>query len=76
MATNATTTAGKIRQQMEAADRSLKWTAERSGIAASTLARRLKGIGDFTVPEVARIAAALDIAPSDLLPPEFAKAAA
>ena len=52
-------------------DRSEKWTADRAGIAYPTFRRRLRGDRDFTVNEVGRIAEALGVKPSDLLPEQF-----
>ena len=50
--------------------------ADRAGIANATFRRKLRGGGDFTVSEVARIAQALGIHPADLLPTEFRLAVA
>lgn len=74
MATNtATDTAGLILAAMGAADRSKKWTAEKSGIPVSTFLRKVRGFGDFTIREVANVAQALGVHPSDLLPAEFSR---
>ena len=78
MATNNTirnTTAENIRHAIMAADRSHRWVADRSGIAMSTLRRKLAGGADFGVLEVVRIANALNVHPADLLPAEFKAAA-
>ncbi|WP_045296060.1 helix-turn-helix domain-containing protein [Microbacterium trichothecenolyticum] len=53
-------------------DRTKKWVAEQAGIAVSTFLRKLAGHGDFTISELARIARALGVHPSTLLPSEFA----
>lgn len=76
MTTEQTTTADMISGAMQTADRSAKWTADRSGISDATFRRKLHGGGDFTVSEVARIARALSIHPADLLPNEFRQAVA
>lgn len=41
--------------------------AERTGIARSTLLRRLSGASPFTVAELAAVAGALDVSLSDLI---------
>lgn len=76
MATNEDSTATLVAAAMRGADRSMKWTADRAGIANATFRRKLRGGGDFTVSEVARIAQALGIHPADLLPGEFRLAVA
>ena len=75
MATNEMTTPALVAEAMKNEDRSLKWTAERSGIAISTLRRKLAGGSEFTTGELIRIGAALRVHPADLLPTEFARAA-
>lgn len=76
MATNPNETAALITEAMTTADRSMKWTADRAGIANATFRRKIHGGGDFTVSEVARIAQVLGIHPADLLPVEFRTAVA
>lgn len=76
MATNPKSTAALIADAMQTADRSMKWTADRSGIATATFRRKVHGGGDFTVSEVARIGKALGVHPADLLPSEFRAAVA
>ena len=61
MATNPNDTATLILEAMRDADRSMKWTADRSGIANATFRRKIHGGTDFTVSEVARIAKALGV---------------
>jgi hypothetical protein len=73
MDTNAGTVARRISDAIDTAERSRKWTAVKAGIPATTFARKLDGFGDFTVSEVWRIAKALELAPGDLLPDEFAR---
>ena len=69
------TTATLVAEAIASAERSRKWTAEKSGIAVSTLRRKLAGGADFTIGEVERIARALNLHPADLLPSEFVRAA-
>lgn len=64
-----------VKAALKHADRSSNWVALKSGINSSTLRRRLLGGGDFTVNELARIAKALGIKPSELVPEEFKVAA-
>lgn len=64
-------TAGKVEEARLSAERSQKWTAEKSGIALSTYKRKIAGGGDFTVSETRRIALALGVAPYTLLPDDF-----
>lgn len=65
------TTAALVAEALAQAERSVSWVAEKAGMASSTLHRKLRGTRDFTTGEVASIAEALGIQPSDLLPPEF-----
>lgn len=64
---------GLIENQIRVAERTKKWTADRAGIPETTFRRKLRAGADFTVGEVARIAKALGISPSELLPVEFKK---
>lgn len=73
MTTNAGTVARRISDAIDTAERSRKWTAEKAGIPATTFARKLDGFGDFTISEIWRISQALELAPADLLPDEFAR---
>ncbi|MFJ2553346.1 helix-turn-helix domain-containing protein [Microbacterium sp. NPDC087591] len=50
------------------AGRSRRWLSEHSGIAYSTLRRRMQGRSDFTITELADIALALDLSPAALVP--------
>lgn len=72
MDTNPDTVAGRVAAVMQADDRSIKGTAEGAGIPLTTFRRKLAGHTDFTVTEIGRIAAVLDVAPLDLLPFERA----
>ena len=65
------TVPGLIEGQIRKADRTRKWTADRAGIPETTFRRKLRAGADFTVGEVARIAKALSISPSELLPSDF-----
>lgn len=75
MDTNPDTVAGRVKAAMSTANQSIKGTAEAAGIPLTTYRRKLAGHTDFTVAELARIADALNVAPSTLLPAEFASAA-
>jgi len=75
MTTESSTTAEKILKGMDAVERTQTWTADRAGLSYPTFRRKLAGGGDFTVPEVARIAKALGMHPIELLPDEFHVAA-
>lgn len=66
-----TTSADLIAAAILTAERSQKWVADKSGIPATTLRRKMRGGADFTVGEVARIARTLDVHPADLLPEAF-----
>jgi transcriptional regulator with XRE-family HTH domain len=50
------------------AKRSKRWLSEATGIAYSTLRRKLQGEADLTVLDLARIARALQVPPASLLP--------
>lgn len=65
-----------VKAAIIAAERTKTWTARKAGIARNTFSRKLNGHVDFTVPELARIAKVLGIAPSTLLPRGFLAAAA
>lgn len=66
----------RITDCMASAERSQQWTADKSGMAYSTFRRKLASdIPVFTVHELARIASALNVSPSVLLPAEFREAA-
>lgn len=49
--------------------RSLSWLAAQSGMPYSTLRGKHSGRSDFTVTDLAEIAAALGISPGALVPP-------
>jgi hypothetical protein len=69
---NPDVTSHRIVTRLARIDRSKKWCAISSGMSESTFLRKLNGIGDWTLPELARIARALDVKPADLLPTEYA----
>lgn len=48
--------------------RSKRWLAQATGIAYSTLRRKLQAQSDLTVNDLARIARALEVSPASLLP--------
>lgn len=57
-----------IRDAIEAAGLSKRQVALRSGIAPTTLDRKLSGQTDFTLTELHRLAKALGVSVSSLLP--------
>lgn len=59
-----------IAAAIRTAERSQTWVADSAGMTPATLRRKLRG-GEFTIPEVARIARVLGVAPVTLLPAEF-----
>lgn len=71
METKHATAAEAVKAAYRNAERTQRWVAKKSGIAEGTFNRRMNGGGDFTVSELARIAKALNIHPSELLPSEF-----
>lgn len=60
-----------ILQAILDAERSQQWVADKAGIPITTLRRKLQGHTDFRLSEVANIARALNVNPSDLLPESF-----
>ncbi|MFS0913295.1 helix-turn-helix domain-containing protein [Microbacterium sp. 179-I 3D2 NHS] len=54
--------------ELERAGRSRHWLADRAGIDARRLSEALHGRDDFTVADLAAIAAALDVPVSALTP--------
>lgn len=73
---NTSTTATLIKDAISSEERTYTWTANKAGMSPATMRRKLNGGADFTIGEVARIAAALGKAPADLLPREFRTASA
>lgn len=59
--------------EMNRADRSRTWLAERAGMARSTLERKLRGEADFNFTELFAIATALQVSPSRFTPDAFAR---
>ena len=60
--------AERVRDTMQAHERSVSWVARKTGISERRLARRLKVEVHFTVDELATIADALGVSPATLLP--------
>jgi len=60
--------ASAIVSALRESQRSKRWLAEHSGIAYSTLRRKLDAQADISVVDLARIAEALDRSPASLLP--------
>jgi len=63
--------ANKVRQAMDHKGESILNTAKLSAIPYSTLYRKLDDGGDFTMTELGRLADALDVHPSTLVPDSF-----
>lgn len=63
--------AHNVRQAMDNKDESILNTAKLSAIAYSTFHRKLEGGGSFTMSEIGRIADALEVHPSTLMPQSF-----
>ena len=69
--------ASTVVAELAGSGRSKRWLSAHSGIAYSTLRRKLAAQADITVTELAAIAAALGVSPAVLvprLPPEEANA--
>ena len=60
--------ATRILAEIARAERSKAQVARLTGIPEATFRRKLAGHGDFTVPELARVARALNVEPASLLP--------
>lgn len=60
--------AALVSQAIEASPYSIKYVAEQSAIARQTLGRKMKGGGEFTVPEIHKIAKVLGVPMSHLIP--------
>lgn len=67
------TSAARVATAIADAGKTIKGTADAAGIPVTTFRRKLDGHTDFTVTELGRIAAALDVPPSSLLPMAFAE---
>lgn len=65
------TAAERIDKARLKADRSQRWLSNQTGISLSSLGRKLNGHADFYLDEVAKIARALNVPTSSLLPPDF-----
>lgn len=61
----------RIEQAINAAERTRAWVARKALIPPTTFGRKMDGVGDFTLAELARIARALGVEPYTLLPVEF-----
>lgn len=71
MKLSAGTSAERVQDAIAAQERSHKWLADKTGIALSTLRRRLVSGNEFTLNELLAISMALGVHPSELLPPQF-----
>jgi transcriptional regulator with XRE-family HTH domain len=60
-----------VQSAIEKAERSKRWTCQKAGFSPTTFQRKLAGGSEFTLGELARIANALSIPVTDLLPDDF-----
>lgn len=63
-----------IRAVIESTGRTQRWTADTAGIPHTTFHRKLNGDTDFKLREIRRIARALGVKPSALVPEDFREA--
>lgn len=70
---HTTATAAAISSAASSAGVSMREIASRTGIAYTTLWRKMRGLASFTVEDIARIASVLNVAPTALV--RFAEAA-
>ena len=61
-------TAQAVSQAILSSDKSLRTVADETGVALSTLRRKLKGIGEFTPSELYRLSLSLNTTVGDLIP--------
>lgn len=61
--------ASAVISELATADRSVDWLARQTRMSQPALRQKLAGGTDFTVADLAEIAAALGIPPSRLVPP-------
>jgi transcriptional regulator with XRE-family HTH domain len=61
----------RVAAEIARADRSQAWVAKRTGIPGTTLARKLKGLAQFTISDLLRIAEALAVSPSAFMTAEL-----
>ncbi|WP_144627574.1 helix-turn-helix domain-containing protein [Arthrobacter woluwensis] len=74
---NADALADKVAASILRSDRSQSSIAAEIGMAKTTFNRKVKGSTEWTVSELLRIAKAIGVSPSELVPTEFfARAAA
>ena len=57
-----------VKRSVEASPFSVKYVAEEALIARTTLSRKMNGSGEFSVPEIYRIAKVLGISVTALVP--------
>lgn len=60
-----------ISEAIKSAERSQAWVANKTGIPVTSLRRKLRGLSEFQVTEVALIAEVLNMQPFELLPKSF-----
>jgi transcriptional regulator with XRE-family HTH domain len=61
--------ASAVISALTTADRSIDWLADETRMSQSALRQKLSGRADFTVTDLAAVAAALGISPAALVPP-------
>jgi transcriptional regulator with XRE-family HTH domain len=61
--------AAAVISQLRTAERSIDWLADETGLSPVALRQKLSGGADFTVADLAEVAAALGISPTTLVPP-------
>ncbi|MCJ1709291.1 helix-turn-helix domain-containing protein [Microbacterium sp. VKM Ac-2923] len=66
----------RVGKAIDKADRTQRWVSRKTGIALSTLNRKVNGHVDWELNELASVAFALGLHPASLLPDEFREGAA
>ena len=66
-----TEVANKVRQAMNNKNQTISGLAKDAAIAYSTFHRCMNGGADFTMPQLGRIADALEIHPAEIMPDHF-----
>ena len=66
-----TEVANKVRQAMNSKNQTISGLAKDAAIAYSTFHRCMNGGADFTMPQLGRIADALEVHPAEIMPDHF-----